>query len=95
MGAYESDYIKNKLMRERISMVRFQRTHAEHATSRQIDYLISLGEKNGKAPADTLDWVVHTFVPQFCADQVTSFMDLTKDECSRAIERLKETQPKH
>ena len=95
MGEYVSDYMKNKLLRERVSMVRFQRTHAEHATSKQIDYLVSLGEKHGKTPSETLDWVVHTFVPQFCEDQVTCFMDITKDECSRAIQRLKETKPNY
>jgi len=95
MGSMKTHYIKEQEQRRHRLHVRVTRQQADKATSKQIDYLIALGEKHGKPPADTLDWVVSTFVSQLCTDMVTCYMDLTKDECSQAIKRLKETQPTH
>lgn len=90
MGAYKSDYIKDKERRKQLQRYRFKRSQTERATSKQIDYLILLGhKKQWEAPA-TLDWVKAVFVLEHCHNDVSCFMDLSKEEVSEAISRLKE-----
>ena len=71
MGAYKSDYIKEKERRKQLQRYRFKRSQAERATSKQIDYLILLGHrKQWEAPA-TLDWVKAVFVLEHCHNDVS------------------------
>lgn len=95
MGAYKSDYIKAKETARNLRAYRFRRADEPKATSKQIDYLVILGEKHGKTPSETLDWVTHTFILEHCHNDVGCFMDLTKNEVSQAIARLKETKPNY
>lgn len=90
MGAYKSDYIKQKEWQRNLDRYRFKRREQEKATSKQVDYLIDLGHKRGWEAAATLDWVVQTFILEHCHNDVKCFLDLTKDEVSRSIARLKE-----
>jgi hypothetical protein len=86
----KTDYIKAKEERKNLERYRFRRMHAERATSKQIDYLVNLGHmKLWEAPA-TLDWVKETFILPNAHHDVTCFMDLNKEEVSKAITRLKE-----
>ncbi len=90
MGSMKTDYIKAKEMRKNLERYRFRRMHAERATSKQIDYLVNLGHmKLWEAPA-TLDWVKNTFILPNAHKDITCFMDLNKEEVSKAITRLKE-----
>ncbi len=90
MGAYKSDYIKNKERRKQLERYRYRRTQVERPTSRQIDYLILLGHKKQWQALATLDWVKAVFVLEHCHNDVSCFMDLNKEEVSQAINRLKE-----
>ena len=90
MGNMKTDYIKAKEQRKNLERYRFRRMHAERATSKQIDYLVNLGHiKLWEAPA-TLDWVKDTFILPNAHKDITCFMDLNKEEISKAITRLKE-----
>ncbi len=90
MGSMKTDYIKAKEQRKNLERYRFRRMHAERATSKQIDYLVNLGHmKLWEAPA-TLDWVKNTFILPNAHKDITCFMDLNKEEVSKAITRLKE-----
>ena len=90
MGSMKTDYIKAKEQRKNLERYRFRRMHAERATSKQIDYLVNLGHiKLWEAPA-TLDWVKDTFILPNAHKDITCFMDLNKEEVSKAITRLKE-----
>jgi hypothetical protein len=90
VGSMKTDYIKAKEQRKNLERYRFRRMHAERATSKQIDYLVNLGHiKFWEAPA-TLDWVKDTFILPNAHKDITCFMDLNKEEVSKAITRLKE-----
>jgi hypothetical protein len=90
MGSMKTDYIKAKEKARNLRAYRFKRADAHKATSKQVDYLIDLGHKRGWEAAGTLDWVTQTFVLEHCHSDITCFMDLTKDEVTRAITRLKD-----
>ena len=86
----KTDYIKGKEQRKNLERYRFRRMHDERATSTQIDYLVNLGHmKLWEAPA-TLDWVKDTFILPNAHKDITCFMDLNKEEVSKAITRLKQ-----
>jgi len=89
MGAYKSDYIKQKEWQRGLARYKWRRRDEQKATSKQINYLIELGHKQGWEAAATLDWVKTTFILEHCHSDVDCFMDLTKTEVSNAIDRLK------
>ncbi len=89
MGTMKPADMRAREQRKNLERYRFRRMHAERATSKQIDYLVNLGHmKLWEAPA-TLDWVKDTFILPNAHKDITCFMDLNKEEVSKAITRLK------
>lgn len=89
MGAYKSDWVKEKERRRGLDRYKWRRRDEQKATSKQINFLIELGHKQGWEALATLDWVKGKFILEHCHCDVDCFMDLTKTEVSSAIDRLK------